>query len=70
MRVRVGERTGERVEEEWAGGRPEVYLVSFVFSFTGVFGTHRACAASWCFGVVLATSRVCPGTRPGLWARA
>jgi hypothetical protein len=50
VRVRVEERTGERVEEEWAGGRPEVYLVSFVFSFTWVFGTHRVCAASWCFG--------------------
>ena len=35
MRVRVEERTGERVEEK---------LVSFVFSFTGVFGTHRVCA--------------------------
>ena len=44
VRVRLEERTGERVVEEWAGGRPEVYLVSFVFSFTGVFGTHRVCA--------------------------
>ena len=50
MRVRVEERTGERVEEEWAEGWPEVYLVFFVFSLTGVFGTHRVCAASWYFG--------------------